>query len=90
MPLPNLSSFLALIGIAGSIALIVYRERVGEMLGAADWMDYVGGVYNLVILTAVFIFFFSVATLTGTLDFFLTPIRMLLPQAQPDTMLDMP
>ncbi|ALM10090.1 MAG TPA: hypothetical protein DDX11_02930 [Candidatus Peribacter riflensis] len=85
-----MSIFLGLVGIVFSVSLVIYRERVAEMIGAGEWMEYVGGVYNFVILVAVFVFFFSVASLTGTLDIFLTPIRYLLPTPSPDTTLDMP
>lgn len=85
-----MSSFLALIGLVGSIALVIYRERVADSIGAGEWMEYVGGVYNFVIIVAVFIFFFSLATLTGTLDFFLAPVRWILPTRAVDTSLNMP
>lgn len=82
--------FLGIVGLVCSIALVIYRERAAEMIGAGEWMEYVGGVYNFVVLVAVFLFFFSVAALTGTLDIFLAPIRYLLPTPSPDTSLDMP
>lgn len=85
-----MSSFLSIVGIICSILLIKYRERVAEMTGAGEWMDYLGGVYNVIILTAVFIFFFSVATLTGTVDYFLTPIRFLLPHPAQNIVPNMP
>ncbi|MDO8469362.1 MAG: hypothetical protein Q7S29_06435 [Candidatus Peribacter sp.] len=83
-------TFLGFIGLISSVLLIIYRERAAESLGAGEWMEYFGGVYNVIVLTAVFLFFFSVAALTGTLGFFLTPIRMLLPTPVRDTTLDMP
>ncbi|OIO54214.1 hypothetical protein AUJ46_03765 [Candidatus Peregrinibacteria bacterium CG1_02_54_53] len=85
-----MTTFLGFIGLICSVLLIKYRERVAEMIGAGEWMEYAGGVYNVIILTAVFLFFFSVAALTGTLDFFLTPVRWLLPTPSPDTSLNMP
>lgn len=57
---------LSLIGIVGSIFLIKYRERAGDMLGEAEWMKKVGGIYNLLIIVGIVIFFWSVAELTGT------------------------
>lgn len=66
--------FFALLGIAASFVLLKYRERVGEMFGEADWMRHVGGIYGIVIIVAIFIFFWSVATLTGTMDIFLIPL----------------
>lgn len=82
--------FLGLVGIVCSVVIITYRERTAEMIGAADWMEYLGGVYNVVILVGILLFFFSVAALTGTLGLFLSPIRLLLPTPVRDTTLDMP
>ncbi len=84
-----MTAFLGLVGIVCSILLVKYRESVSEMIGVGKWMEYFGGVYNVIILTAVILFFFSVAALTGTLDFFLTPVRWLLPTPSPDTSLNM-
>lgn len=84
------SSFLAIVGLVCSVLLIKYRERVAEMTGAGGWMDYLGGVYNVIILTAIFIFFFSVATLTGTVDYFLAPVRFLFPNPEMNVVPDMP
>jgi len=58
--------FLSFIGIIMSFVFIKYRERVAEMIGEAEWMNKVGGVYNVVVLFGIFIFFWSIATLTGT------------------------
>ncbi|MBM3227970.1 hypothetical protein FJZ27_03890 [Candidatus Peribacteria bacterium] len=69
-------------GIAGmlfGIALIKYREAVGDMLGSADWMNYIGGPYMLSIFLGVFFFFYSFAWMTGTLDFFLAPLLWIIP-----------
>ncbi|MFH0851558.1 MAG: hypothetical protein V1876_02310 [Candidatus Peregrinibacteria bacterium] len=85
-----MTTFLGFVGLICSILLIRYRERMAEMLGAGEWMDYLGGVYNVIILTAVLLFFFSVAALTGTLDFFLTPVRWLLPHPTKNPALNMP
>jgi len=82
--------FLGFLGLFSSILLIIYRERAAESLGSGEWMEYFGGVYNVIVLGAIFLFFFSVAALTGTLGFFLTPFRMLLPTPARDTTLDMP
>jgi len=66
--------FLELLGMAAGALLIKYRERVGEMVGDADWMRYVGGVYNFIVLIGIFIFFWSIAALTGTQGIFLAPL----------------
>ncbi len=71
--------FLGIIGIAGSFFLLKFREYIGDMIGDADWMRYVGGPYNLVVLVALFIFFWSIAAMTGTEDIFVRPILWLFP-----------
>ncbi len=74
---------LSLIGIVLSYLLIRYREAIGDMLGEADWMRSVGGIYTIVVFIALFIFFWSLAELTGTTHIFLSPVRYLIPGAQP-------
>lgn len=61
-----------------AVGMIKYRERIGDFLGEAEWMRYVGGVYNLVMIVAVFLFFWAIASLTGTQEIFFFPIYMLL------------
>ena len=70
---------LCLIGIVGSFFMLRYRETIGDMMGEGDWMRKVGGVYNFVIIVAVFIFFWSLAELTGTTSFLFAPITWLFP-----------
>ena len=77
-----MSIFLSLIGIVGSFFLIKYREVIGNTMGEAAWMSKVGGVYNVVIIVAVCLFFWSVATLTGTSDIFFQPLLWLIPGAK--------
>ncbi len=74
---------LSLIGIIGSLFLLKYRERVGEMIGEADWMTKIGGVYNFVVIIAVLIFFWSIASLTGTTDILFKPLLYIIPGIQP-------
>lgn len=76
-----MQTFLALLGIVLSIALLKYRERMGDFIGQADWMRYVGGVYNFVIIIALFILLWSMATLTGTQELLFRPFLYLLPGA---------
>lgn len=71
--------FLSFLGILLSIAMLKYRERIGDFMGEADWMRYTGGVYNFVILLALFFFLWSIATLTGTTDVLFMPFLYLLP-----------
>ncbi len=73
---------LGLIGIACSVMLIVYRESVGDMLGEPLWAEKVGGIYNVVVIFAVLLFFWSIAYMTGTLDIFLSPLLRLFPHRQ--------
>ncbi len=74
-----------LLGIVASFAMMKYRERVGDMIGDAEWMQKVGGVYNLVIILGLIGFFWSVAYMTDTLQFLLWPIVSLIPGIQPQT-----
>jgi len=71
--------FLSILGIVAAFFMVTKREMVGDMLGEAEWMKKVGGVYNFLVFFAFFLFLWSIATLTGTLDFLFTPIRWLFP-----------
>lgn len=70
---------IAIFGMVCSLYLLKYREKVGDIIGEAEWMNKVGGVYNLVIILSLFLFFWSIAILTGTQDILLKPLIMLLP-----------
>ncbi|MBI5156210.1 hypothetical protein HZA45_02960 [Candidatus Peregrinibacteria bacterium] len=72
-------SILSLIGIFGSFFMLYYREQVGNMLGEAEWMRKVGGVYNFVIILAILIFLWGLAEITGTTSILFRPILWLLP-----------
>lgn len=69
--------FFALLGIVLSFFMIKYRERVGDIMGEADWMRSVGGIYMIVIGLAIFIFLWSLAALTNTMDILLAPIFLI-------------
>ncbi len=71
--------FLYAVGLIVPFLLIKYRERVGDMIGQAEWMRKVGGVYNFIILIAVFIFFWTVAEMTGTTTFLFKPLINIIP-----------
>jgi hypothetical protein len=73
------STFVSLLGIVGSFFLIVKREMVGDMIGEAEWMRKVGGVHYFIVFFAIFVFFWSLAALTGTLDILFGPIKNLIP-----------
>ncbi len=70
---------LSFLGIILSIGMLKYRERLGDFMGEADWMKYTGGVYNFVIILAIFLFLWSIATITGTTDALFMPFLYLLP-----------
>ncbi len=72
---------LSLIGMVGSFFLIRYREAIGDIMGQAEWMNKVGGVYNVIVIVAIFIFFWSLATLTGTTGILFAPLTFLIPGA---------
>lgn len=74
-----MSFFLPIIGIVTSFLLVKYRERMGDIVGEAEWMQKVGGVYNVIVITAIFLFFWSLAALTGTTSIFLKPLTFLIP-----------
>ncbi len=61
-----LLAFIQICGMIAAILMFKYREKIGDALGDAEWMRYVGGVYNFIMILAVFIFFWSIAALTGT------------------------
>lgn len=72
---------LPLIGIVFSFYLLYKRQMFGDMIGEADWMLKVGGVYNLMIIVAVVIFLWSISTLTGTTQILFAPVLWILPGA---------
>jgi hypothetical protein len=71
---------LSLLGIGFSFLLLKYREQIGSAVGDPSWASKVGGIYNVVILCGILIFFWSVAYLTGTEQIFFSPILMFFPQ----------
>lgn len=73
---------LGLIGIAFGFVLVKYRERVGDMLGEPAWATKIGGIYNVIIIIAALIFFWSIAYITGTQDILFAPIINLFPNSQ--------
>lgn len=70
---------LPILGIVFSVALIKYRERVGDVFGEPDWLRPVGGIYLALVYLAVFIIIWSIATLTGTTDVLFGPVLWLFP-----------
>ncbi len=75
--------FLSVIGIILSYLIIRYRESLGDTFGERDWMKYFGGIYGVLVILAVFIFFWSIATITGTTDLLLAPVLYILPGGRP-------
>lgn len=78
-----MSWILPILGILASGALVYYREYVGDSIGEADWMRSIGGVYFVIVYIAVFLFFWSIASLTGTNDVLFGFIRNLVPGFTP-------
>ncbi len=74
-----MSTIFSILGIIGAFYLIRYRQQVGDMMGEAEWMRKVGGVYNVLILVAIFIFFWCIAELTGTSHLFFLPLTYVIP-----------
>ncbi len=79
-----MSYILPILGIVGSVFMLIYREWIGNLVGEAEWMNKVGGVYNFVVLLAVLVFFWSLAVLTGTTFLLLQPILWLFPGLVPN------
>ena len=73
-----MSIVLGLLGMTFGVLVIKYRERIGDFVGDAYWMRHVGGVYNLLIIVGVLIFFWSVASMTGTEKIFFAPLYWVL------------
>ncbi|HVW66920.1 MAG TPA: hypothetical protein VHA78_04295 [Candidatus Peribacteraceae bacterium] len=76
---------LGFLGMVASIAMIKYRAQLGDMMGDPDWMKYVGGVYNFVIILAIVFFFWSIAYMTNTTDVLFRPLLLLFPNPNPQT-----
>jgi uncharacterized membrane protein len=75
-------TILSLVGVVGSFFLIRYREHIGDMMGEPAWMQKIGGVYNFIVIIAVFIFFWSIAELTGTTEILFKPLTFFIPGAR--------
>jgi hypothetical protein len=75
--------FLSICGIIMSYLMIRYRERAADMIGEAEWMNKIGGVYNLMIICGVLLFFWSFAELTNTTDFLFGPLLNSIPFFHP-------
>ncbi len=73
---------LSIIGMALALVMLKYREKIGDMIGEADWMRKVGGVYNLIILASVIIFLWSIAEMTGTTNVLFAPLKFIIPGAR--------
>jgi Na+/H+ antiporter NhaC len=71
--------FLSLLGIIASFFILKYRKDVGDMVGEADWMRKIGGVYNVIIICSIILFFWSLAELTGTTQVLFSPLTRLIP-----------
>lgn len=75
----------SIIGMVLSVYMIKQRETIGDMLGEADWMRKVGGIYIIVVFIAILLFFYCVSVITGTQDILLRPLLMLFPGATGNT-----
>ena len=73
---------LGIIGILFGAALIKFREQVGDMLGQPAWADKIGGIYNVVVIIGVLMFFWSIAYMTNTQDIFFAPLFYFLPHKE--------
>ncbi len=70
--------FKGILAIIGAFLLIKYRERVVATTGKFAWCEkYLGygGTYRFMVILAVVLFLWGVATITGTTDVLLGPLR---------------
>lgn len=72
---------LPIIGMVFSFYLVYKRQMFGDMIGEADWMLKVGGVYNLMVIVGVLLFIWCIAELTGTTGILFLPLLWMLPGA---------
>jgi len=66
--------FLGLLGVICSFMVLKYRRALGDMIGDADWMAKIGGVFNIVIIIGVLAFFWSLAVMFNFTDMIIAPI----------------
>lgn len=69
-----MSYLLGFFGMVIGVLIIKYRERIGDFTGDAYWMRHVGGIYNVLIIIGVLIFFWSIAAMTNTEKIFFAPL----------------
>ena len=70
--------FLILIGYILAFCLIKFRQQIGDNFGEPAWADRIGGIYNLMIILGVILFFWCTAAITGTTKIFLYPLYIVL------------
>lgn len=73
---------IGIIGMICSYIMIRHRQALGDMMGEADWMRKIGGVYMVMVFLGVLVFFWSVAYMVNTLDIFFYPLLYLIPLPQ--------
>ncbi len=66
-------------GIVLAFLIVRFREAIGNIVGEADWMRKVGGVYNLMIIVALVLFFWCLAELTNSTSLLFGPVKDLFP-----------
>lgn len=59
--------------------MIKFRERIADMIGEAQWMRYVGGVYIFIVILGVLMVLFGIARMTGTTQVLMAPIYGVIP-----------
>lgn len=79
----------AIMGLFLSFGIIKWREDLGNSMGNMTWMRYFGGPYVFMVLVGVIMFFWSLATITGTEDIFLAPIIFLVPGLSTDNQVEL-
>ena len=70
--------FKGILAIVASFFLIKYRERIVGVTGKFQWAEKylgMGGTYRFFVILGVFSFLWGVASITGTTDVLLSPLR---------------
>jgi heme/copper-type cytochrome/quinol oxidase subunit 2 len=70
---------LPVIGVLMAFIMIVFRENLGDALGETKWIHDHGGIYTWVVIAAVFIFLWSLASIFGLTHYLFDPFRSILP-----------
>jgi uncharacterized membrane protein YdcZ (DUF606 family) len=66
--------FLGIVGLIMSFVIVKKRESLGDMFGEPEWATKIGGIYNVMIIVAALLFFWSLSAITDTQKVLFAPI----------------